>query len=615
MDAVVQFLDENPAAKAGIALLGVVLIALLMLPKQGGEEKKEEIQATAAAASTSKKSKKKKAAAASREVPAAKETPAPTEPKVEAPAVVEEAPAAAPTASKKKKKKKKKKGGGGGGGGAAAPATKPVPQVQPEDDDDDDDEDDFEVLLSATQRAAAKKAASKKAAKKAEKADLKAKKAAAAVAAVAPTNGTSDAPAAAATSAPVMKSEGGDAKGPKVITMKVASEDVPAIIGPKGATIQNLQTITGAKVDIDRGVANTASQAIVKITGSEDEISFAYEQIAALVNTAEEERRKAAAFSETLKGDDIKGSEGVKAVIGRGGKTIQGIQDSTGVKVDADVGAGSVTIVGPTEEAVKRAVMMCRHAVFGEAQDSLDLGSRSMVMCVYGKDYSKIRSLQDESGAKLDIDKGGTMLHFSGSREAVAKARAMVDDFVALNRGKVIEVEESKVGAVFGKGGTNLRKIQDRTGTFIDVGALVGGNRQFSVVGPPDAVAEAESMFAKSLSGDIEAGPGEVRDVIQLGVGTPAVIGRGGARVNELEKAHGVKIAVESASGRCQIVGKRSKVDAAKVAIDKIVEPLMEEERIRKEAERMADEAEKKEGEDGAPVSAWGGTVAEETGW
>jgi len=268
-----------------------------------------------------------------------------------------------------------------------------------------------------------------------------------------------------------------------------------------------------------------------------------------------------------------------------------------------------VVITGPTEEAVQRALTLCRHAVFGEAQDTIDLRSRSIVMCVYGKDYAKIRSFQDESGAKLDIEKGGSILKISGSKEAVASARTLVGAWVSYCKGTTLEVEEGKVGAVFGKGGTNLRRIQERTGAFVDVTGttLADGKRVFEICGEPDAVAEAIALCQKAVSGEVELGPGEVLDRVELGAGTPAVIGRGGSRVAELEKTHGVKILVESSSGGCNIVGKRAAVDKAKAAVLAVAKPLIEEAKIREEADRLATQSD-------SNLNAWV-TVGEETGW
>eukprot|EP00568_Trieres_chinensis_P008856 CAMPEP_0183307444 /NCGR_PEP_ID=MMETSP0160_2-20130417/17330_1 /TAXON_ID=2839 ORGANISM="Odontella Sinensis, Strain Grunow 1884" /NCGR_SAMPLE_ID=MMETSP0160_2 /ASSEMBLY_ACC=CAM_ASM_000250 /LENGTH=606 /DNA_ID=CAMNT_0025471029 /DNA_START=204 /DNA_END=2024 /DNA_ORIENTATION=- len=606
MDFVKEMIDEQPVGvKATVVLFGVIFVLYFILPTSSpppSDPVKEGTSSRSAPSSKKSKAKKAKAKAAAESSPSKDPEKADAAPADDG-AAEASAPASAAEPSKKKKKKRKKKGGGGGGGGGGGDAAAKAQAPPSADDDEDSDDDDaLEVARLLTKKAQAQVAGKKKKPKK--------KKAAAAEAAPAPSGGDaagasdggakSSTPASSAAATP-------SAPEQRTLTINIAPEDIPILIGPKGATIQNLQTITGARLDVEKAVGGTGN-ARLKITGNEDEISFAYEQVQALINAAEEERRKATAHSTTLSGDEVNHSEGVKAIIGRGGQTIQNIQTTTETKIDASVERGEVVITGPTEEAVQRAATMCRHAVFGEAQDIMDLGSRSMVMSVYGQGYAKIRSLQDESGAKLDIDKGGTTLRISGSREAVAKAKALVTEWTAYCKGTTIEVEESRVGAVFGKGGTNLRRIQDRTGAFVEVGnTLTDGKRTFEICGEPEAVREAEVLFRKSMTGEVELKAGEVRETMDLGVGTPAVIGRGGSRVTELEKTHGVKILVDSGSGGCNIVGKRAAVDKAKSAIEAIIKPLIEEAKIREEADRLATQAD-------SSLNAWV-SVGEETGW
>ena len=162
------------------------------------------------------------------------------------------------------------------------------------------------------------------------------------------------------------------------------------------------------------------------------------------------------------------GPDAIKAVIGRGGSTIQSIHDATAVRIDADVDAGTLIIVGPREQ-VTSALTLAHNAAFGEAQDVLELGSRNAVNVVYGPNFQTIRDMQDATGCKLEITRGTTTLKLSGSPEAVVEAANQVRELLEANRGFDMTIEASKVGAVYGKGGETLRSIQDRTGFNIDV--------------------------------------------------------------------------------------------------------------------------------------------------
>mmetsp|Transcript_10568 Transcript_10568/g.16201 ORF Transcript_10568/g.16201 Transcript_10568/m.16201 type:complete len:236 (+) Transcript_10568:1211-1918(+) len=235
-------------------------------------------------------------------------------------------------------------------------------------------------------------------------------------------------------------------------------------------------------------------------------------------------------------------------------------------------------------------------------------------MLVYGKDYQKIREMQDTSGAKLDIAKGTTTLKLSGPNEAVAQARSMVESWLAYCKGETLQFEASQVGAVYGKGGETIRRIQDRTGAFVEVndkGKKGSDIVVCNILGEPDAVKEAKGMVMKALEGEVELKAGEVMEKMELDVGAPAVIGRGGSKIRELEKEFGVRLVVKSGTGVCRIVGRQDNVEKAKNEINNIIEPLFEEKRIKEEADRLAQQA-----ATSADTGAWGGTMDDDgDGW
>lgn len=363
--------------------------------------------------------------------------------------------------------------------------------------------------------------------------------------------------------------------------------DPALIIGPGGAIIQNIENASGAKLDILKHTPEPNKHSVRITSPSEQSVTIAMEMVQAIVDA--EEKRIANLKSVTLGPKDIKGPDGVKAIIGRGGQTIKDIQQKCGegLKIDANVESGTVTISGPKEK-VDEALILCKNAVFGEAQDTIDLKSRAGVSIVFGKDFSTIRDIQNSTGAKLDIEKGTTVLKFSGKKEQVDAAKTAVTNLLEFNSGVSMNIKSSDIGAVYGKSGANIRSIQDRTGAYIDVDQPKGSNSaSVNIMGEPTAVEEARKLIQKAIDGEIELKPGEILETMQLGVATPAVIGRAGTRVKELEREHGVKINVNSESGICRIVGKSPAVKSAKSAIEVIMEPLLMEEAAKKEAEKI----------------------------
>lgn len=577
--------EQPPIILAGSALAMLVLVSFLLqsLSSSGKPMEKEVVQKAAPKAKSKKKKAKKKNDSVSRKLPdppGSKEKDPSTQVDPE-------------SAGKKKKKKNKKK--------KKSETTKPVttPEASIEEDDgedldDDDDDDDVARLLNKTQLAKTQQGKPTEKKKKKKKGiDEK-------------------------DETWVMVNKGGNSSQSttetspvedttvRTVTLRFDVEDKPVLLGPKGATIQAIQEKSGAKLDIDIPV--------LKITGTESAIASATQEVQSTLAAHKEEQRKMTAHSTTLQGKKINGSEGVKAIIGKGGQTIKSIQNETECKLDADVERGCVTITGPSEEQVSQAATLCKHAVFGESQHIIELESVSRVMLVYGKDYQKIREMQDASGAKLDITKGTTTLKLSGPNEAVAQARSMVESWLAYCKGETLQFEASQVGAVYGKGGETIRRIQDRTGAFVEVndkGKKGSDIVVCNILGEPDAVKEAKGMVMKVLEGEIELKAGEVMEKIELGVGAPAVIGRGGSKIRELEKEFGVRLVVKSGTGVCRIVGRQDNVEKAKKEINNIIEPFFEEKRIKEEADRLAQQA-----ATSADTGAWGGTMDDDgDGW
>ncbi len=350
-----------------------------------------------------------------------------------------------------------------------------------------------------------------------------------------------------------------------------AGDDPLIFIGKGGATIQNLQNSTGAKFHLNR------STNILTISGSEDAVQLGLAQAQFILDAVAE--RKANETQESV----TWGSDAIKAVIGRGGANIRAVEEVTGVRIDADVDAGTLAIVGSANQ-VATALTLCHNAAFGEVQDILELGSRNAVNLVYGPNFLTIRSLQDTTGCKLDITRGSTALKLAGSSEAVAEATARIHALLEANRGFEMIIENSKVGAVYGKSGETLRSIQERTGTLVDV-SRGPTHATVSVMGSAEASTRARNMLQRAIDGEVELQPGEVAEEIELGSATAAVIGRGGSNIADMEKRNGVKINVRSEFQKARVVGKPEKVKAAVKDITAIAKPILDAEKAQKKAD------------------------------
>lgn len=354
-----------------------------------------------------------------------------------------------------------------------------------------------------------------------------------------------------------------------------AGDDPLILIGRGGSTIQNLQDTTGANFHLNRATN------VLTISGPEDAVQAGVAEAQSIL--AAEAERKANETEERV----TWGSDAIKAVIGRGGANIRAAQEATGTRIDADVEAGTLVIVGPADD-VAAALTLCHNTAFGEVQDVLELVTRNAVNLVYGQGFERIRSLQDSTGCKLDIARGTTTLKLAGSSEAVAEATAQIRALLEANRGFEMTIENSKVGAVYGKGGETLRSIQDKTGTSIDV-SRGPTHATVSVMGTAEASARARGMLQRAIDGEVDLQPGEVAEEVELGSATAAIIGRGGSNVAELEKKHVVKVNVRSELQRARVVGKPENVAAAIKEIEGVAKPILEAEAAQKKADEAVE--------------------------
>ena len=111
-----------------------------------------------------------------------------------------------------------------------------------------------------------------------------------------------------------------------------AGDDPLIFIGKGGATIQHLEESTGCQFHLNRSRRT--------VSGTEDAVQLGLAKAQSIL--AEAEERKANQVEEKV----TWGADAIKAVIGRGGVNIRASEEATGARIDADVGAGTLVIVG-----------------------------------------------------------------------------------------------------------------------------------------------------------------------------------------------------------------------------------------------------------------------------
>jgi len=277
------------------------------------------------------------------------------------------------------------------------------------------------------------------------------------------------------------------------------------IIGTKGQQIADIRQQSGAQVDIDKA----ASGCRVRVVGTQDQVEKAKKLLQAIVEPSNTEGP--CEFMEIPK-------TSVGRVIGAGGSRIAEMQEKSGAKIDIDRSTDRVMVrFSGHQDTIDKAknllleVLEGRSTSMGEASSVMEVPPSSTGRLI-GPGGRQINEIQEKSGAKVDIDKtrDPCIVRFTGTKESVDKAEAMVKDVVAMalarapngsvrhTRGGVdeetitFEVPQEIVSRMVGDGAW-IRSAMQKTGARIVVKYLEG-KTLLELNGHAEQVVEAEAM-------------------------------------------------------------------------------------------------------------------------
>merc|ERR1712032_1196934 len=118
-------------------------------------------------------------------------------------------------------------------------------------------------------------------------------------------------------------------------------------------------------------------------------------------------------------------------VIGLKGAQVNEIQTSTGTKIDVDfdVDPCKCHIKGPPENVsrAKKTLLTIAMQIEDDNSEYVDL-PKSISGALIGAQGSRVREFQEQSGARIDVDKTGARcrVRLTGSREQVANAKQLI---------------------------------------------------------------------------------------------------------------------------------------------------------------------------------------------
>jgi len=355
-----------------------------------------------------------------------------------------------------------------------------------------------------------------------------------------------------------------DGLGPvSVRRIEVDQEQQHILIGRGGATISSLQEETGCSLEVRKPPAN-----MMIIAGPSDAVGRASETILELFET---QRR----IEMVIRFD----SEQKGLLFGKGGSTIQRIQQES--RANLDIGRGTdcvVRISGPRANVNKARSALADILHLDAACTRTVLVPFDIGEVVAARD--KLRRLEQTHGVNVirmeRKDEAPTFgVKVRGDEEGVAAAVAKLNECVERERRveEVLQVETQHVGMLLGKQGSTINAIQRETGALLDMcrKADEGCSTQpVTVRGNRASVDRALAALEEVLQYKAECHETMSIEPAMM----PLLIGKNGEEINRLRALSGAAIDAGRASERpvFKLRGSKEAVVSAQQAIREATE-------------------------------------------
>uniref|UniRef100_A0A667WI46 KH-type splicing regulatory protein n=1 Tax=Myripristis murdjan TaxID=586833 RepID=A0A667WI46_9TELE len=344
---------------------------------------------------------------------------------------------------------------------------------------------------------------------------------------------------------------------------------VGLIIGRGGEQINKIQQDSGCKVQIAPDSGGLPERS-VSLTGSHDSIQKAKRLLDEIVSRG---RGTPPSYHESTNGQNgtvqemmiPAGKAGL--VIGKGGETIKQLQERAGVKMiliqDASQGPNMdkpLRIIGDpykvqqAQEMVQEILRERDHGGYGERNEygsrmggGMDIPvPRHSVGVVIGRSGEMIKKIQNDAGVRIQFKQDdGTgpdkIAHISGPPDRCEHAAQIINDLLQSirgppgppgmppgNRGRgrgqggwghpggemTFSIPAHKCGLVIGRGGENVKSINQQTGAFVEISRQPPPNgdpnfKLFVIRGSPQQIDHAKQLIEEKIEGPLcPVGPG-----------------------------------------------------------------------------------------------------------
>ncbi|TVY81677.1 Vigilin, partial [Lachnellula suecica] len=399
-------------------------------------------------------------------------------------------------------------------------------------------------------------------------------------------------------------------------TVTVKAGQIPQLIGQRGSGMDEIRTSTGARIDVPNAKnLSPENEVVIKIKGTKSQMAQAKKLI--------EEKKEV--YDQTVKKTLSVDRRHHRALIGSGGSTIRDIVSKAGgsdnpreyirtvqfPKVEAD--GNDIKIEG-NKEVVDKIIAAINEIVStldSQKTDELDIPTdkhRSLI----GRGGETKKELEAKFKVALDIPRQGsgqTAVKITGQPDAVAKAKAHLQDLVKEQEGESVSVP-LKVHHSIADNGQYFRRLKNEHKVTVDHaghkvppkpaaptnvrangGAMplitddadeaadvhswklvdmsesgLDGDIPWILRGPPDNIAKAQAALEAAIEQALQN-----TTIGYLTLPDPStyrfVIGTRGSKVDSIRKATGCKITVprdQAADEAIEIIGSADGVEAAR---------------------------------------------------
>eukprot|EP00299_Pterocystis_sp_00344_P000585 c1016_g1_i1.p1 GENE.c1016_g1_i1~~c1016_g1_i1.p1 ORF type:complete len:259 (+),score=53.19 c1016_g1_i1:1-777(+) len=215
---------------------------------------------------------------------------------------------------------------------------------------------------------------------------------------------------------------------------------------------------------------------------------------------------------------------------------------------------------------------------------------------IIGRGGATIRSLQDESGASITVDKAQqNSVTISGPPESVQKAVQLITALVSAQptnqasnssqpeHQEVVEVSAAAVGRVIGRGGETVKSIQHTSNARIQVKQDDGSDvRRVIVSGTRDQVNHATRLINDILAQQQQASQNprqsqqfSAESVHEFDIEKSVVgrlIGKGGETVRRIQGTSGARVQIDQHKLKVKLSGSKQAVDSAKALVQEVLD-------------------------------------------